>query len=821
MRLKPLFIFIVLFTVSYSIFSQESSVATWYFGNYAGLNFANDTVVELIDGQLSTGEGCTVVSDPYSDTLLFYSDGRTVWNKWHEVIENGNALGGHSSSTQSVIAVPMPDHLYTYYLFTTDGHGGRTGYSSESNGTGYFSYSILDMSKNNGHGKVTQKQSILFLSSSEKVAAVQHCNGKDYWIVGHSLNDNKFHVYQLTGSGLSNAVITEIGTPHEYLLKSSGADSISGFSGVMKFSPDGTKIATCLITESLNKLGIVELFDFNNSTGELSNTLTIDSFLFPYGLSFSPNSKILYVSEQRWQSSRLLQLDVSSWDKNLIKASVYELFKGGVEDEYYLGQIQQALDGKLYVAKTFSNSFNDTSFLGVITSPNTLGSACGYLDRGVTLSDGHNSTAGLPNYVESDFFEPINAGDEDTVNVCLGDTVVLGGQPTGPDDVSYQWMPNISLSNDTVKNPIAFPDSSVWYQVTYSTVNGCVQRVDSVFLNVSAAEISLADKYEICEGDSITIGNIDNSPSWGTYLWLPSGQTTPFITISPDSSSLYTIVISSLDCKHYTDTVDSTFIWVHDAPTLEMRGNYAVCAGSDLIIGPEAIDSNYNYSWDPITYLSSNTVPNPLFHTNEHTTSLLDYTLTITDSNQCTVEDVIYIMIHPTPEVDAGKDQIIIKNTATDLMGIVSEYDMLYWNPEYLVDNKNAIETNTVPLSKSTLFSLTTITDSGCIAMDTVLIEVIEEPVIDLPKAFTPNGDGLNDLLTINRLVVNELEYWKIFDKWGNLIFETDNLTDGWDGTSKGVIQETGTYPYMLSGRFKAVDKDISVVKHGMVTLLR
>ena len=89
----------------------------WYFGRNAGINFANQTAVALTDGALNTWEGCATMSD-LNGKLLFYTDGRSIWNSNHQLIPNATNLGGHNSTTQSATILPFPGHPNIYYIFS-------------------------------------------------------------------------------------------------------------------------------------------------------------------------------------------------------------------------------------------------------------------------------------------------------------------------------------------------------------------------------------------------------------------------------------------------------------------------------------------------------------------------------------------------------------------------------------------------------------------------------------------------------------------------------------------------------------------------------
>ena len=99
------------------LLAQQANV--WYFGDHAGLNFNTTPPSALLNSQMYTHEGCSTVSDSLGN-LLFYTDGRDVWNKNHQVMPNGSGLMGHESSTHSAIVIPKPGSNTIYYIFTAD-----------------------------------------------------------------------------------------------------------------------------------------------------------------------------------------------------------------------------------------------------------------------------------------------------------------------------------------------------------------------------------------------------------------------------------------------------------------------------------------------------------------------------------------------------------------------------------------------------------------------------------------------------------------------------------------------------------------------------
>lgn len=344
----------------------------WYFGILAGLNFTGSSPVVLTDGKVNTPEGCAAVSDT-SGALLFYTDGITVWNNQHLPMPNGTGLLAGSSCTQAALIAMQPGSSSLYYVFTLDEIGGPFG----------FRYSIVDMNLQNGLGDVIEKNILIENSLTEKLTAVTTYDNSKIWIVTHDWGSNGFYAYQLTGNGFEmNPVISNSGIVHS-------TTAIQNTYGQMKFASCGGKLAL-----AAGYLDTVELFDFNLTTGTVSNPITIPMEDHVYGLEFSPDDSKLYITCYN-PLGTLVQFDLSAGNVADIINSATTL--SNIEDLYGL---QLAPDGKIYAVKSYS------PYLAVINEPNVAGIGCNFEENGIYLDpaySGASAALGLPNFVQSYF----------------------------------------------------------------------------------------------------------------------------------------------------------------------------------------------------------------------------------------------------------------------------------------------------------------------------------------------------------------------------------------------------------------------------------
>ncbi|MBA9075543.1 MULTISPECIES: hypothetical protein [Rufibacter] len=349
-----------------AVAQKEASV--WYFGRNAGLSFAEGSLTPLKDGHLYSEEGSASICDAQGN-LLFYTNGMQVWNKTHQLMANGKELKGHESSTQAALILPKPGSPHLFYLFTTDFQGMDHG----------LQYHLIDMSKEGGLGQVTSKNNLIFAPVTEKLTAVRHRNGRDFWVLTHRWNSTAFYAYLITPNGITFAPVeSRVGSMH--------TGDNGGTIGYLKASPAGDKIAMATWAP-VNKL---EVFDFDNATGQVSNALDLGKFEEAYGVEFSPDGSRLYGGKNgiAGGEARIFQFNLKAGTPDAIIHSGKQVAKSTSRK---IGALQLGPDGRIYVAR------NESSWLGIIRNPNAPGEDCDYKDAGVSLGS-QRSEFGLPNF---------------------------------------------------------------------------------------------------------------------------------------------------------------------------------------------------------------------------------------------------------------------------------------------------------------------------------------------------------------------------------------------------------------------------------------
>ncbi|MDO5510847.1 MAG: T9SS type B sorting domain-containing protein [Weeksellaceae bacterium] len=494
--LRHLVIGILLICAS-SVYGQLES-ARWYFGHYAGIDFSSGEAVAVYDGQLSTGEGCASIADSEGN-LLFYTDGSTVWNANHEIMQNGTGLLGDASSTQSAIIVPKPGDLQRYYIFTV---GAFDGIFIDDVPEGMHYY-IVNMSLDNGLGAVeSYDNENNFLPgfpredrSSEKIAAVRHPNRQHYWLMTHF--EDSFYSWLINGEGIQSPVISTIGP---YLSTYGYPVNARGY---LKISPDGNRVGIAHLSylHDLDSTayhannvqaniapGILAVYQFNPYTGAVSNEQILnynaenEYYGTPYGLEFSPNSQLLYAGldyhnppSSMWRGAQLIQYNLSTaqFQQTILADSIDFVPNNGSSILRARGGMQLALDGKIYYSVTRSRTGVPTSSsqyggiaLSVINNPNMPGLAADYQHESFLIHTPENDSTwisyGLPPFVSSFLTTEIVFNEDDLVNEACVDELVQFSVSSDTTVASVNWNFGDGNSSTIVSPEHAYTQEGIY-----------------------------------------------------------------------------------------------------------------------------------------------------------------------------------------------------------------------------------------------------------------------------------------------------------------------------------------------------------------------
>jgi len=549
---KYLFIFLSIilpFTAVAQLFDN------WYFGAFAAIRFDSTGVVTLNNSAMTTLEGCATISNQHSD-LLFYTDGSNIWNKNHQYMQNGSGLGGNYSSTQSALIVPWPLNTQKFIIFT----------ASVQASVGGLKYSVVDMALGSGLGDVdsAHKNVQLVTPICEKLAAAQHSNDSDIWIVAKHFGTNAFYAYRITANGVVHTpVISNVGTATGVGL--SGAAAI----GYMRISEDGNRLACASWHQN-----VLEVFDFDRTTGVVSNAIAINYPFYhngPYAIEFSFNGRFLYVAENE---PHLYQFDLQA--SNIAASAV---ILDSVRDTTEFGALQRAPDGKIYIAR------GQMGYISVINNPDVLGAGCNYQPQAVFFPTGKFSTYGLPPKIEG--YNPKNGFT--FKSLCFGDSVFFYSQCLFYDSLFWDFgNPLAGASNfSSLQNPAHLYQNLGSFQVKLfvfykGTIDTVIRTIDIV-----THSFSLRKGGVVCDGDTVPIW-VNAFSNCDSTIWYNGSKDSSVFVHQPGKywakQFLGGCVVS--------DTIEVDFI---EYPEFTLRLDTAICSNHVLTL--EVPQTNFDILW--------------------------------------------------------------------------------------------------------------------------------------------------------------------------------------------------------------------------------
>ena len=386
-KLLPCFFFFI----SLYCFSQRET-DNWFFGNKAGLNFGIDVVNTLTDGQMIAPAGCSSISDS-NGNLLFYTNGSAVWNSNHEIMKNGSLIAGELENLQNSIIIKKPLTEDTFYIFTTRENKSTSPFLP----VGLF-FSEVSF-KNDPLGEVTIRYSRIKETVTQRITAVHHKNGKDFWVItfgkqsSASSKYDTFSIFKINETGLIRSPITV-----------QGSETVSTY-GDMKVSPNGKYIAVADYTDRY-----LYIYNFNNETGEVTfnkRIITDPAPLaarFPKGVEFSIDSKKIFFSSENGDNNYIYEYRLEGGDLFESKKLIFST------NDYKIGSLQLSKNEMIYAA-CYDNNFNNEQ----IGSIENVATDFATFNKNTDISPNF-SLKGLPNFVQSYFRNRII-----TENQCVFD----------------------------------------------------------------------------------------------------------------------------------------------------------------------------------------------------------------------------------------------------------------------------------------------------------------------------------------------------------------------------------------------------------------
>ena len=779
---------ILLCTIHLLTFGQGED-NQWYFGEGAALDFNSGNPIAKLSSAMNINEDQAEGSASIADCkgqLLFYSNGEQVWNKSNQPMLNGSGLHGDIYATQSALIVKKPKSSNTYYLFTASDQYG-------------LQYSIINMLLNGGKGDVISKNNSLNPTGTQKITLTRHANGQDVWVITHYNNSNRFDAFLVSSIGVSNSPVTSLSGPihnsghGDIKISPDGSKiltcvqrmdmaclssfnntngSVSNTNATLKFpQPHGGEFsansqvayinALCLSGFPCANAGVSQLNLLAGSPSAIWNTSTVVSKnTFLEGSMRRHSNGIIYCTGSGMQSLSAIKSPntlgmgcnftnnavnlggrTTSWElpnnvllsPPIIPGSIDFTATAGIcpQDPYNFNIV--STQNITAVSWNFGDPASGGNTFSSLLTPSHTFSAPGTFTISIFLTvDGCYNTS-LSKTITVIANPKAVAGSD--LNICSGSAASIGAAAGAP--YSYLWTPSIGLSNANIANPKitktnAGPANSINTYILTTSYQTC-KSLDTVEVTIKALPIvDAGNNNTICSGDSLSIGTIANN-AIATYSWTPvlglssSSISNPKLSLSNNTAKVYKYNLSAQG-KNACNNKDSVLITVNPLPNAGKKSNY-LCPGGSLQL--MAVNNGKNYAWTPNYNISDTTIYNPtVWPLNPQY-----YYLKVTDINNCSNFDSVFVNSTGTVPTDAGADSSICAGDSIKIGGNPSApVGITYqWMPTQGLSDAHIANPMASP-SNTTTYYLHTQSDT-CVGLDSIVILVHQLPPVDAGQA--------------------------------------------------------------------------------------
>ena len=759
MRIQKLLIFfIVIFFAPRSFAQNEWS--NWYFSRNSAITFPNRNLpqanIDFVNNNQAPESfywsmyGGISYSDPVTGTMKFILSGRYAYDKNYNMIPQSNYLRVCPGDVDAFHIIPFSNDPNKFYIIQYQdlladllAQGGLQVRCPNAIGLGY---SVLDLSLRGGLGDFTSMNTVLTSSVPQGICLIRHSNGKDTWVVVHGWNNNNFMAYLFTDNGVTGPVISSAGPVL--------SQSTNYFGGTFTASHAGDRIAT-----QMTNTPDLYLFDFDNSTGRITGSKTINTTVLVHTQVFSPDDSKLYFLNYE----QIFQLDLD--------APPGEAPVTMIADETYqnIYDMQLGLDGRIYLAgKQQWDSYHTQFTMPVINCPNLAKWACNYDPVGFKLPLDHEYN-NFPHFV-NDYIKQPKAPR--ATEFSLGnDTAICFGsyKLSAPDNWQhYRWNTGETTREITVSHP------GLYYVLAGDLGFSCPSAYGSITLTNAAKPLNLGKDTTLCPNlpymlsvdpgftdlvwsdgtdmhdKPITVGGkytlvakdekgctnwdtvsvyfksdprasfgkdttlcsdqtlllqLEPRPSYfgqnPVYLWQNGSQKDTFRVKAPGT---YWGQVSYQGCTA-SDTITVGFVSPKD---ISLGRDTTICIGDSLVLNPSV--PNAHCLW------STGETGNQLVVKNSGT-----YWVRV-DNGSCTVADTIQVNVQPRPVFSLGRDTTLCAGDKLVLAPSLSNASFAWQD--------GSTASSFAVMNAGSYWSKATV--NGCASADTIVIAYNARPTVNL-----------------------------------------------------------------------------------------
>ncbi len=383
---------------------------------------------------------------------------------------------------------------------------------------------------------------------------------------------------------------------------------------------------------------------------------------------------------------------------------------------------------------------------------------------------------------------PISLAFRDTL-ICVPDAVQLKASGSG----NFSWTPNSFISGATGPSPVVNPPLTTKYYVDLED-NGCRNKDSVIVRVVDHVTLDLMQDTTICRGDTIRL----HLQSDGLrYSWTPAPQVLDPASPNPlavsPADTRYTVTASIGSCA----ASKPVFVQTVPYPFANAGPDQLICFNSTTRL--HGITDGSSLLWSPGATLDNPRIADPIASPRSSTA----YILSAFDTKGCPKPGLDTVLITVLPDIIpfAGNDTSVIVDQPLQLRATGgTKYVWIPGAGLSATDIPNPIARYSLP-SPGIRYKVLVYDEAGCVDSVYLLVKVFKtKPSIFVPNAFTPNGDGKNDVFRFIAAGMQRIDFFRVYNRWGQLVFSTQTSNPGWDGTVGGKAQPSGVYVWMVKG---------------------
>lgn len=403
--------------------------------------------------------------------------------------------------------------------------------------------------------------------------------------------------------------------------------------------------------------------------------------------------------------------------------------------------------------------------------------------------------------------KPDFAVTNDTL-ICAIDTLRLSAVASSGGSIT--WSPNYMIDNVNSFTPLVSPDVTTTYMATYSDAFGCSATEPITVRVVNNVSLSLSRDTTICLTDEVQL--FANSDAL-KYVWSPgatlSDATLPNPIATPTAATTsYSVIASIGKCTAQGNVT----IGAVPYPRADAGKDSTICFGQSVQL---TASGGSIYTWSPPRFLSASNISNPV---SQSPRADIAYIVEVKDVLGCPKPAYDTVLIQVAKIIaDAGpRDTSIVLGQPLQLNATGSTN--FSWTPPTWLNDVNI--SNPLSLPQENIEYVVKVSNpQGCFALDTIAVKVFKiDPDLLVPTGFSPDNDGNNDIFRPILVGMKSLDAFRVYNRWGQLLFSTTTAGVGWDGRFVGQEQGPGTYVWYAEGTNYLGKK---IEKKGTVILIR